>query len=96
MLPGLIGYGLVATPQSDGGALPCLWRLCFGFRCPGCGLSRANSLLINGSIREAVAMNWLIVPLWAVSMWYFVALLLTFNSRGTSWLNSAQQNSPSW
>lgn len=77
MLPGLFGYGLVSSPQTAGGALPCLWRLCFGFRCPGCGLSRANSLLITGAIHEAVAMNWLIVPLWAVALWYFAAWLPT-------------------
>lgn len=77
MLPGLIGYGLAATPQSTGGALPCLWRLCFGIRCPGCGLSRANALLITGSLHKAVAMNWLIIPVWAVAIWYFTVFLLT-------------------
>lgn len=95
MLPALIGYGLAATPLDDGGALPCLWRLWSGFRCPGCGLSRANALLIEGSIREALAMNWLIIPLWMVAVWSFVTALPTILPEGVSWLNLARWNSPS-
>jgi hypothetical protein len=72
MLPGLIGYGALATPLADAGALPCLWRLCFGFECPGCGLSRANAFMVNGSIEEALTMNWLIVPLWMVAIRSFI------------------------
>lgn len=78
MLPGLIGYGLVVTPLAGGGGFPCLWRLLFAVTCPGCGLSRANALLIRGSIQDAVAMNVLIIPLWLVAIWSFLATLLTF------------------
>jgi len=77
MLPGLITYGLLASPQNGGGAIPCLWRLWFGFRCLGCGLSRANALLVEGSMGDALAMNWLILPLWLVAAWSFVTSLLT-------------------
>jgi hypothetical protein len=77
MLPGLIAYGVLASPLNGEGAIPCLWRLWFGFRCPGCGLSRANALLVEGSVRDALAMNWLILPLWLVAAWSFVTSLLT-------------------
>ena len=87
MLPGLLGYGLIGTPQAAGVGLPCLWRLWLGFPCPGCGLSRANALLIAGSVREAVVMNWLIVPVWAVAIWSFVAAILKISQEATSWQN---------
>jgi hypothetical protein len=81
MLPGLISYGLLATPRADGGALPCLWRLWLGIRCPGCGLSRANALLIDGSMHEALAMNWLVVPVWIVAIHAFVTALFNFTGK---------------
>jgi hypothetical protein len=80
LLPGLLVYGLLTTPSEDGGALPCLWRLWFGITCPGCGLSRANALLVHGSIGEAVAMNWLIIPVWLVAVQSLVVTLSTFNA----------------
>ncbi|NNC32248.1 DUF2752 domain-containing protein [Longimicrobium terrae] len=93
MLPGLIVYGWAATPFAAGGALPCLWRLLLGFPCPGCGLSRANALFLRGSIREALAMNWLVLPLWAIAIWSFIQVFAPTILKGTSWLNSAPRNS---
>jgi hypothetical protein len=77
LLPGLIGYGALFTALGGEGVPRCIWRLLFGFKCPGCGLSRANALLVNGSIHEAVAMNWLVVPLWLVAIHSFVIALPT-------------------
>ncbi|HEX2187967.1 MAG TPA: DUF2752 domain-containing protein [Longimicrobiaceae bacterium] len=78
LLPGLIGYGLVVTSPGGEGGLPCLWRLLFAVPCPGCGLSRANALLVRGSFHEAIAMNVLIIPLWLIASGSCVAALLTF------------------
>lgn len=78
LLPSLIGYGLVMTPLGGGGGLPCLWRLLFEVTCPGCGLSRANALLVRGFFHESIAMNVLIIPLWLVAIWSFAATFLTF------------------
>ena len=77
LLPGLAGYGLVVTPPGGEGGLPCLWRLLLAVPCPGCGLSRANALLVRGSFHEAFAMNALVVPLWLIASWTCVAALLT-------------------
>jgi hypothetical protein len=78
LLPGVAGYGVMATPIGGGGALPCLWRLWFGLTCPGCGLSRANALLVRGLVNDAIAMNVLVVPLWLIALWSFAAASLTF------------------
>lgn len=61
-LPGLLAYGLVVSPTTGLGGLPCLWRWAFGVDCPGCGLSRAAAFLVRGEFVDAVVANWLIVP----------------------------------
>jgi hypothetical protein len=81
MLPGLIAYGLLVTPGSEGGALPCIWRLWLQIPCPGCGLSRANAFLVHGSLYEALAMNWLIVPVWLVAIHSFITAIPTLNRK---------------
>lgn len=92
MLPALIAYGLLVDPVSGHGGLPCLWRHCFGVDCPGCGLSRADAFLIRGSLREAIAQNWMIIPVWTVCTHAFVIDVLTFiRIRSSSpWHRSAQ------
>lgn len=66
----LVAYGFRVNPINGAGGLPCLWKTCFGFECPGCGLSRAGAFLVRGEITAAIRQNWLIVP---------VVVLLTFH-----------------
>jgi len=82
MLPALVAYGFLVNPLTGHGGLPCIWRLCCGFECPGCGLSRADALLVRGSFRDAVALNWLIVPVWLVAIKSFVSQVLTLIKKG--------------
>ena len=58
----LLAYGLILDPDTGRNGVPCLWKTFFGFRCPGCGLSRAGALLLRGRLREAVTTNFLIAP----------------------------------
>lgn len=37
--------------------LVCPTKLLFGIPCPGCGITRAFNLLLNGEIKEAFMMN---------------------------------------
>ena len=68
MLPALVAYGLLVEPSSGDRALPCIWKLLFGVACPGCGLSRADALLVRGDLRAALELNWLIVPVWLLAV----------------------------
>jgi hypothetical protein len=77
MLPALVIYGRLVDPTTGYGGLPCIWRMCFGFECPGCGLSRSNAFLVHGSLQEAVALNWLIVPVWWAVINSFVSEVFT-------------------
>jgi hypothetical protein len=77
MLPVLVIYGCLVNPLTGHGGLPCIWRLCFGFECPGCGLSRADALFVRGSFGDALALNWLIVPVWLVAIYSFVSQVFT-------------------
>lgn len=72
MLPLLFTYGLWVNPGTGDGGFPCLWRLILGAECPGCGLSRADALLVHGSILAGIAQNWLIIPVWLVGSYEFV------------------------
>jgi hypothetical protein len=72
MLPALVAYGILVDPLTGHGGLPCLWKLCFGITCPGCGLSHADAFLVRGHVAEALAANWMIVPVWLVAVRSFV------------------------
>lgn len=76
MLPALMTYGWFVNPVTGHGGLPCIWRVFFGFECPGCGLSRANALLVHGFVQDAVASNCLIAPVWFVAIYSFLSQLL--------------------
>jgi Protein of unknown function (DUF2752) len=77
----LLAYGLIVDPDTGRNGIPCLWKTLFGFNCPGCGLSRAGALLLHGRLREAVTMNWLIVPFVIVWVRHFMVQMLDW--RGT-------------
>lgn len=82
LLPALVVYGFLVNPLTAQGGLPCIWRLCFGLECPGCGLSRADALFVRGWFREAVAHNWLIIPVWLVATKSFVTQVARVLERG--------------
>ena len=41
----------------------CLFRILFGIPCPGCGLSRAASLLTQGRLEESLSVHPFLIPL---------------------------------
>ena len=82
MLPALVAYGLLVDPATGHGGIPCLWKLCLGVTCPGCGLSRANAFFVHGHAVEAVAANWLIVPVWFIAIRSFFAECSTLITQG--------------
>ena len=41
----------------------CLFRILFGMPCPGCGLSRAASLLTQGRLEESLTVHPFLIPL---------------------------------
>jgi hypothetical protein len=61
-LPIIIVMAWLYYPYCLSGPTLCIWKNCFGFDCPGCGLVRAFCYLVHGNFRAAVAMNWLIIP----------------------------------
>ena len=63
ILVGLLTYGLIIDPDTGSGGFPCLWMVCFGFECQGCGLSRAGALLLHGRLKDAACANWVIFPI---------------------------------
>lgn len=77
MLPGFFIYGAMIDPATGDGGIPCLWRLCFGLTCPGCGLSRAVALLGRGQFDEAVAMNWMVLPVVLIASYSFAVQMCT-------------------
>lgn len=88
LLPALVLYGFLVAPSTGQGGIPCIWKLCFGLECPGCGLSRADAFLVRGDLQAAMALNWLIVPLWLVAIRSFVFQLSTIIRKGGApWLN---------
>lgn len=84
LLPALIVYGFLVDPLTGQGGIPCMWKLCFGVECPGCGLSRADALLVHGFPRAAVARNWLIVPLWLAGIKSFALQMSTTIKKGVA------------
>ena len=72
LLPALLVYGFIVDPATGSGGIPCLWRLMLDLSCPGCGLSRADALLVRGHFAAGIAMNWLIIPTWLVAVYVFV------------------------
>lgn len=40
--------------------IPCLLKLLFGFKCPGCGLTSAFISILEFNFKKAIESNWLI------------------------------------
>jgi hypothetical protein len=59
---GLVGLAYIGLNNpADGGAfVPCPFHQATGLWCPGCGITRATHLLLNGDVAGALAMNLLL------------------------------------
>jgi hypothetical protein len=75
-----VAIGLLAlTTPSDDGPTICVFALCTGTACPGCGMTRAASHLIRGDFASAVDYHPL-VPAAALAVaagWVWFVLRLT-------------------
>lgn len=49
-------------PFCSNGPSLCLWKYIFAVECMGCGLTRAACLFSHGYFKQAVSMNWIIIP----------------------------------
>src|SRR5579863_3941251 len=67
-----ICFFLIPTNWLEKHPPPCLSRIFFGVRCPGCGMSRAMSCAIHGNFKKAFYYNKLVVivlPLLVYEWW---------------------------
>ncbi len=67
ILPVALLSGWLFAPHVNAGPIICLWRRAFGWRCPGCGMTRALCLFATAQFGAAMQANWLIVPVMAVA-----------------------------
>jgi Protein of unknown function (DUF2752) len=67
-----ICFFLIPTSWLEKHPPPCLSRILFGVRCPGCGMSRAMSCAVHGNLKKALHYNKLVVivfPLLVYEWW---------------------------
>lgn len=60
--PSAVVIGLV-DPRTGGVAIPCIFRVCTGLECPGCGSTRVVHDILNLEIARAVSTNPLAVSI---------------------------------
>ena len=68
---GALALGALVAGASHFGLVLCPWAALFGLPCPGCGLTRAASLLVQGEWHAALALHPLsplLVPLVAAAL----------------------------
>ena len=61
--------------------IPCLWKMIFGFHCPGCGLSTALISLMKLDFRGAFESNWMIFILMPLGVYYFTNDFIRFKRK---------------
>jgi hypothetical protein len=54
-------FWLVPPTFLEAHPIPCVYRVLFGVRCPGCGMSRAISCATHGRFRDAWRYNHFVV-----------------------------------
>lgn len=52
--------------------MPCLWKMIFGFNCPGCGLTTSFISLIELNFMKAFENNWLIFLIVPLGIYYLI------------------------
>ena len=64
------------TPVDDAGTTFCVFRLCTGVSCPGCGLTRSAAWLVRGDFSRSWDYHPLLVPLLLILagswVWWFM------------------------
>jgi len=58
--------------------IPCIWKLIFGFNCPGCGLTTAFISIMELNYKNAIESNWLIFIVIPIAIYYIVKDYLKF------------------
>jgi len=58
--------------------IPCFWRSIFNIRCPGCGLTTAFIALIDLELKSAIEINWLILVILPVGIYYIIMDYIKF------------------
>ena len=76
LLPAAFLFGRLLASQVGEAPVVCFWRRLFGWRCIGCGMTRALCLSATGQWRASIRANWLILPLMVVTFWICVSCLL--------------------
>ena len=71
---------LKATSGTDV-CIPCLWKMIFGFHCPGCGLTTALISLMNLDFRGAFERNWMIFIIMPLGVYYFTNDFIRFKRK---------------
>lgn len=61
--------------------IPCIWKMIFGFHCPGCGLTTAFISLIKLDFTGAYESNWMIFILMPLGVYYFSNDIIKFNRK---------------
>jgi hypothetical protein len=59
-------------------AIPCLFRLIFGFKCPGCGLTHAFIHLFKLEFKEAYSENHFIFLVAAAGLYFITKDFIDF------------------
>jgi hypothetical protein len=76
ILPVALLLGRLFASQVHDAPVICLWRRLFGWRCLGCGMTRALCLFATGQWGASIRTNWLIVPVIAAALVIFIMSLI--------------------
>jgi len=68
---------VIPTSTIESGPTLCLFKLIFGVRCPGCGMTRAVSAMMHGDVTAAFAYNRLIVIAFPILCWIYGKALVS-------------------
>lgn len=63
----ILMYALVLRVLS----VPCVFKWISGFKCPGCGMTRAVLAVMRGEVKAALSFHWMV---WSLPVLYFCFL----------------------
>ncbi len=83
----LLGYYFLNFRYNFG--IPCIFYKITGYKCPGCGTTRALFSLINGNIKEAFNYNKLLFIVTPFLLLYFIykSYIYVLNKKETTLIN---------